>query len=183
MKSEWRNIPYDQKDLLISLPYKLGIWIGHYDEQGDVKADEKERAALSEIIEYLAEDSTSTSFVTELFRDALNSREDWADWPCNEQQVLEDSKKGMKIVKDNVSDKDATAFREALLTVCEVVAQAYGEFGGLEDDESSSKWFGAVRNAIEKLKGHSYVNMERPFNISPAEQEAISTLKTQLESV
>lgn len=183
MKSEWGNIPYDQKDLLISLPYKLGVWISHFDEQGEIEADEKENAALGEIIEYLAEDDTSTLFVTELFRDSLNAREDWAGWPCNEKQALEDSKKGMEIVKDNVSDKDAIAFREALLTVCEVVAQAYGEFGGQEDDEDRSKWLGAIRNALEKLKGHSYVNMERPFNISPAEQDAITTLKAELETI
>lgn len=178
-QTEWRNIPYEQKDLVLSIPYKIGVWLSHRDEQGDVKADDIENEALVEIIAYLAKDKTSTPFVTDVFQDTIKARPDWPSWDCREESVMRDCRAAMDIVRKNVPEEEYNSFREALLTVAEVVAQAYGEFGGSHEGDGTS-WGDLVKNALERLKGHAYVNMDRPFNISPAEEEAIGELKKVL---
>ena len=179
-QTEWRNIPFDQKDLLIALPYRIGLWISHFDEQGDDTAEKNEKQALDEIVSYLARDNTSTPFVTDYFEDALRASPGAATLDCSEEAVLSDTKKAMRIIRDNVSDKDKQATQKALLTVAEVVAQAYGEFG--EDDTGSAGegWMSSIKNALGKLKGVSYVSMERPFNISPEEKVALDQLEDVL---
>ena len=181
-QSQWRNIPYEQKDVLLALPVKIGVWISHYDDQGDVKADNTEMEALTEIITYLADDKTSTAFVTNLFQDTLKAKEEWQSWSFNEDIVMDECRKGMQIIKNNVSDKDLKASREALLTVAEIVAQAYGEFGSYDESADEGGWLDSVKNALQKLKGHSYIDSDRPFNISPAEQQAINELRSQLQT-
>ena len=181
-QSEWKNISYNDKDILVALPVKVGVWISHYDDQGDVNANDNETSALKEIISYLADDKTSTLFVTDLFKETLHAQESWTSWPCDHNCVIQDAKKAISIIKSNVSKQDVDAFREALLTVCEVVAQAYGEFGSYDETQDGVSWLDHIKTTLQKLKGQSYVSMDRPFNVSPAEQEAIYELRAALSS-
>lgn len=180
--SEWSNIPYEQKDLLLSLPVRAGIWISHFDGQGDKRADESEIEALSEVIAHFAAQSTSSPFVTDLFEETLKRSESWDSWQTEEQVFFDDCRKAADIFSLNLSKDEHGEINRAILEVCEVVAQAHGEF---EEDEEHKEdkggWLASVKSTLSKLKGTSYIDMDKPFNISPSEQDAIHKLRHILE--
>ena len=77
------NFSEDQKQLLIALPYRAGLWVSESDSSGGDHADEAEMMALEGIITGFAQDFCKSEFVEEVMGHTLDKRAQWEEWSKN----------------------------------------------------------------------------------------------------
>lgn len=163
--------------LLVSLPFKAGIWISYSDDAEGEDDDEREMKALRHCLRAVARLHESDPLVAGILNACLQAEEQWAGWAEDCFHLPVDAKKGMAIVKARAPEKTARNFRAALMEIAAAVAQAYGEFGEFEDDDGEGV-FGKIIGAFSKL-GQDHKN--HPMNVSAAEDSALSKLAEALK--
>ena len=164
------------RGLIIGLPYRVGVWISHADDEDGEADDKKEMKALEHIIKSIAHVHESSTFVQEVAQQTLQRKDQWEIWANHSFDILADCEKAVAALKAHINDNDLKDYRKTIVNIAETVASAYGEFGmGAEDESVLSGFLGKV---VGKLKGEED---EADFmNISPAEEAALERLKTAL---
>ncbi len=176
--------PEDQK-YLASLPYKVGVYISHAeDEEGEVD-DEREISALEACIRAIANLHDDQPVVAEIFEMTLNMQDHWPQWEAKSFNAPDDARKAIAILTANTPEPSRETalknFKQSLMEVAKTVAQAYGEFGQFEDDEKQTGIFaGLVGKITQKLSTKNDAN--NPMNISAGESNAIAELRKALRS-
>ena len=115
-----------ERDLLASLPWRAGLWVSRAEQGGGSDADEAERKALEGILSAHAQVSVS-AFVQEIIAETLKCRTAWASWGNNNKAVPEDCKRAVAAVVAKLSEKEAEAFRAAIMDIGLAVARAFSE--------------------------------------------------------
>jgi hypothetical protein len=115
-----------ERDLLASLPWRAGLWVSRAEQGGGAEADEAERSALEKIITAHAQGSIHV-FVQEIIAETLKCRTAWASWGNNNKAVPEDCKRAVAAVVAKLSEKEAEAFRAAIMDIGLAVARAFSE--------------------------------------------------------
>lgn len=167
----------EERGLLIGLPYRVGVWMSHSDDEAGQGDDIKEMNALESIIRSIARVHEQSAFVQEVARETLARKEKWETWAAHSFDILADCEKAIDILKREVGTGDAKDYRNTLLYIAETVAAAYGEFGmGAHVDEE--RLGGFLTKIIGRFRGE---DQEAAFmNISPAEDDALNRLKMAL---
>lgn len=160
--------------LVISLPYRVGVWMSHADDEGGEGDDASEGDALDRIIRKVGKRHESSPFVKETVGETLRRRKEWPSWGENILGVAQECEKALKLLKPVLDKPDFDAFRKVLYQIAATVAEAYGEFG--EDEDSGggglvARLVGSAKNAVSGEKGGEFIN------ISAAEREALETLE------
>ena len=175
--SQLSELQPEERGLLIGLPYRVGVWMSHSDDESGEADDIKEMKALEHIIKSIAKVHEQSAFVQEVAQETVSRKEKWETWAAHSFDILGDCEKAMAVLKRAVPANDLKDYRNTLINIAETVAAAYGEFGmGAEEDETS---FGSFLNkVVGKFKGEA---QEADFmNISPAEDDALTRLKMAL---
>lgn len=176
--SVFGDLQSEDRDLLIGLLYRAGVWMSHSDDETGEADDVREMKALEHIIKSIASVHEQSEFVQDIARETISKKEQWPIWTNQSFDILGDCEKGVAVLKSNVNDNDLKAYRKTLVHIAETVAAAYGEFGmGADEDESALSGF--LGKVVGKLKGESQEDADF-MNISPAEDEALVRLKTAL---
>jgi hypothetical protein len=176
--SSLADLQPEERGLLIGLPYRVGIWISHADDEEGETDDIREMKALEHIIRSIAKVHESSAFVQQIAQQTLQRKEKWDVWAQHSFDILADCEKAVSVLKANVNDNDLKDYRNTLVQIAETVASAYGEFGMEAEDENVLGAF--LGNVVGKLKGES---SDQDFmNISPAEEAAIERLKTAMKT-
>lgn len=169
----------EDRGLLIGLPYRVGVWMSHSDDEDGEADDKTELRTLERVITSISTVYEQSAFVQEIMRETLSRKEKWATWADHSFDILADCEKAVTVLKANVPAGDLKDYRSALLHVAEAVAAAYGEFG-MGAYEEESKFGSFLNNIVAKFKSSEpEVDVA---NISPAEQDALKRLKTALRS-
>lgn len=174
----------DQKELLVSLPYRTGLWVSESDEGGtENQSSEVEMAALESIIMGYSEDFLKSEFVEELMKETLNHKKRWKEWAQNLDTVPRQCRLATTVVNERMEPKDALSFRQTLMEIATAVAMAYREF----DDESSAQkklttyaqyyW----QSFMARLKNKPPPTLDEILNISKAEQKVLVKLSDALQ--
>lgn len=169
----------EERGLLIGLPYRVGVWMSHSDDEGGDEDDIKELKTLENVIKSIAKAHEESSFVQEVAQETLKRKEKWETWAAHSFDILADCEHAVALLKRTVNEDDFKDYCKTVLHIAEAVAAAYGEFGmGAEEEESR---FGSFLNkVVGKFKGEE---AEIDFmNISPAEEDALERLRTALRS-
>ncbi len=175
--SALRSMQPEDIGLLIGLPYRVGVWMSHSDDEDGEGDDIREMKALEHIIKSIARVHEQSEFVQEVARLTLSKKDRWPVWADHSFDILSDCEKAVSVLKSNVNDNDLKDYRKTLISIAETVAAAYGEFGmGAGDDENILKGF--LGKVTSKLKGEAQA--ADFMNISPAEGEALERLKAAL---
>lgn len=123
----------EQQDMIVSLPYRVGLWVSHADSAGGDEASEKELEALSNIIQGFGADVFGSEAIQSIMNETVSRRDKWDDWAHNYKNVPEDCKKAVYYLGQYGSDKDVTMFQTYLMEIGEAVALAFRE----RDEENS----------------------------------------------
>ncbi len=168
----------EESELLIALPYRVGVWMSHADDDDGEGDDAREMKALEGIIKSVAKAHEGSGFVQDVAQEILRLREHWSGWEARSFNILPDCEKVMGVLKGHVNDNDRKAYRAALLQIAETVAQAHGEFG-MDAGDDVGAWGGFLEKVVNKLKGEGE---DAAFmNISPAEDDALNRLSVALQ--
>ena len=174
-------IPASELENLISLPYRVGIWISEADDEDGEWDDEEEHDALQGILNEIADLHADTPIVQALCQETVRAQESWGVWHNHIFTILEDSARAIHVLDTHVSRQCARNFRAALLEIATTVAQAWGEFG--EDFASQSTQNplkSLAKSVIGKFRKLSTTDKNHPANISPAEHSLLSRLHEAL---
>lgn len=167
-----------ESELLVSLPYKVGVWVGYAEDEEGEADDERESKALQACIKEIASLHDDVPFIKALVAQTLRLRSEWPRWQTQSFHVTDDAAKAMSLLKSKATAAELKAYRAMLMEIATSVAQAHGEFG--QWDEADEGFFARIAG---KLKSLSQDSDDHPMNISAAEETAISELAAVLKSV
>ena len=158
-------MPTTEKDLIIKLPYRVGLWISRADDKIGFFDEEVERGRLEAVIERVAKHHETSPFVRNILANTLNRADQWPDWAAELDTILADCKAGLKIVKAQSSEEDVKTYRVVLMQTAVCVAEAF------QEDESQEAGAPSFPSANDQ---------GIPENISKAERKALEQLKKAL---
>lgn len=174
------KFPDDVKDILISLPYRVGQFISESDQTGGDESDDVEQKALENIVTFYAEDTVKGEFPQEVMLEMLKRKSEWENWntPENIHKVPEQCLRLNEMLKDEVGDKQIQAFKQNLIDIAIVIAQAYCEFDATASAVSKIEVHMSLfmRRMRMMLAGAEMTNNTLSISISPAERSAIKML-------
>lgn len=170
------EIDDDLRKALVSLPYKVGMWISHVDDEDGETDDEREQAALRQCIEALYELYEEGTFVSDVFEMTLTDQRHWETWAANTFRVPEETRSVLEQAKAVLDPQDFKGYAKSLLRIANAVAEAHGEFSSFDDPADEKGKFSAFfSKVLERFSGD--VEEAHPMNVSPAEEEALGTLR------
>lgn len=176
----------EEKDLLVSLPYRVGVWLSNVDDTGGAKADFEEISELENIIERKSKGMFESAFVHEIMVETNGRQAEWRQWNKDLDNVLEQCGQAVAVISSKLEEKDLDAYRANIMAIALDVAKAFREF----DDGASifSKIFLQIRLFFEgvlkivsrgKGRGADY-DMQTLYNISYEEDIALTKLSEAL---
>jgi len=174
----------DQRDLLVSLPYRAGRWVSESDDSGGDESAESEMQVLEGLITGYAEDFLKSEFVEELMRETLARKDDWDAWSGNLDDVPRQCREAITMLGERIEQKHALSFRQNLMEIAKSVAMAYREEGEDEEYDSAPQVSPFTRQywdrLFARLKGEAVVEDWSP-NISKAERRVLMELSNALQ--
>ncbi len=172
----------EQRDLLIKLPYRAGLWVSASDTTGGDESDEAERQALAAIVRGFTEDFLKSEFVEEVMRETVMRMDQWDSWGAQVENIPGEVRRGIEVAALYIDYKQVQAFKQSLHDVAMTVAMAYREF-----DESaplaaqlriySKYWMERARAYVKKTQPPI---MDQYLNISADEHKALDALNEAL---
>lgn len=117
----------DERELIVSLPYRAGLWLSVSDDDGGTEADYEELHALEDIIERKAAGATYSAVVREVMLQAMDWQGRWKDWSEKLGTVEQDCAAATKLLATKLSEQDVEHYRKAVLSVAREVAEAFRE--------------------------------------------------------
>ena len=167
-------------ELLVSLPYKVGVYVSHAEDEDGEGDDEKEMAALERCIQAIVRLHEDKPFTAEIVNQTLSMKTDWPRWSARSFAVPDEVSQAAALLRGKASKSERDNYCAALMEIASMVAQAFGEFGDDEDEDAGvfGKLLGKITDGFSSLKpgdGHN------PMNISAAEDTALETLRMALK--
>lgn len=167
----------EQRVLLSSLLYKVGMWMSHADDTEGERDDDLEERALEQIITEVSKHHEDMPFVHQIARITLESKDKWPVWADYNFHVLDECKQAMTLLKAQAGERVYKNYRKTLLEIAQTVAEASGEFAAIEEQ---SNGFGALVGKISSMFGKDD-DTPHAMNISAAEDSHLMQLVGALD--
>ena len=159
---------------LISLPYRVGLYVSFADTTGGFAAQEAEMQSLSGILREFAEDYCKSEFSQKVLMESLRARDVWPSWSQGIERVPDEARPIFTLLEPQFDSRALRAFKEVLVEIALSVAMAFRE--GNEDAQrggglsSIGEWFSRMLGGGKSSSsmGHS--------NISKSERVALARL-------
>lgn len=165
--------------LLVSIPYRVGIWISMVDDNTKTKFDDKqERKALETAILDLAGRSKKMPFAANLMNQVQSSESLWPVWEqqAAEALVLTDLEQALALCADKRSGAELKQYKWTVWQIAIIVAQAYGEHIDPDNEMHVDRFFAWVGSSI----GRPQLG-KNPENMSAKEKTALKKLRAVLK--
>lgn len=167
------DFTHDERELIIRLPYRVGMWMSQVDSSGGEAANTAEREALETIVMSYAEDFLKSEFVQRVMEQTLARRNEWTAWTSHLSQVPDECRRAVAMLGPYLSSRDVNAFKHNLFDIATAVAVAFRE----EEEARSVPILGWVMAAIRSLFRRAPV---RDPYVSSVEQRALEQLAVNL---
>jgi len=178
------NLNDDQRETMVSLPYRVGLYVSMADETGGEEALQEEHKALESILAGMNAQMFSAENVQAIMNETLNRRADWPGWAGNLKAVPEECSRMVDLLRAHAGDKDLTAFQGYLMEIAEAVALAFRERSANMPPREALRvyWLYGVEKIRAHLSGGQAPSFEHFLNISALERKALNELATCLNT-
>lgn len=171
------ELPQDQRELIISLPYRVGIWISHSDDTGGEMASSEEKQALAALIEGFTRDVFGSEVVQYVMMETMANKEKWEGWARDYKSVAADCQQAIDILNTVVEEKEVSAFKQRLYEIAEAVALAFREYDTLSFSTKMRVYVNYYREKMAAAKRkHIFKTLDQYLNISLKERKALKNL-------
>lgn len=171
-----------EMELLVSLPYRAGMFVSYADDVDGESDDEIEMAMLEASLKAVADMYAGDPVLSGIFKQALLLKSEWPKWQTKVFLIAEDAQAAIMLLKSKAGEGVAKSYRAALMEIATTVAQAAGEFDQFDDVAEAKKGFGAlVGKIVGGFSGLSKDDQNHPANISASEQGALFELSEALK--
>lgn len=121
---------HEEEGILISLPYRVGLYVSFADTSGGFEAQEAEMQSLSNILREFAEDYCKSEFSQKVLMESLRARHLWPTWSQGIEAVPEEARHITDLLEMHFDDRALRAFKEVLVDIALAVAMAFREDDG-----------------------------------------------------
>ncbi len=121
----------DEQAALVSVFYKIGIWMSHIDDSGEEAADTEEEQTLINVLETVAKTYKAIPIINAMATEAINQESNHARWAKQSDNAVVEAVRTAEILKSRLSGEELNAYKKACLHVATAVAAAVeeNEFG------------------------------------------------------
>ncbi len=170
----------EQIDLIVSVPYRIGMNVSYAEDEDGELDDEREMRALNACISEMSKNEGHSALSREIAARIIQSEERWAAWSEGVFNVAPLCEKAVLELKTEASEAEVKDYVAMCLEIASAVAQAYGEFGEGAHDERG--FFGkAMGRIVGGFSGMSSDDAGHPMNVSAAEDSAIAEIRGALK--
>jgi len=167
-------------DLIVSLPYRVGMHVSFADDEDGEQDDALEMKALETCFVEISKIQGGSALTQEIASEVLSSRARWETWSEGVFNIEPLCEKAVLALKAQADEGEVKAYIKMTLDVAASVASAYGEFG--EEVAPEKGFFGkAMGNIIGGFAKMSADDANHPMNVSAAEDSAISRIAAALK--
>lgn len=124
-----------ERNLIVSIPYRAGVWVSSVDDTGGAKADYEELHELETIIARKGRGMFESAFVHEVMAETFQRQAEWKSWAADIDNLLVDCGRAVEIIAAKLAEKDVDAYRANIMALALDVAKAFREF-----DVDASFW-------------------------------------------
>lgn len=177
--SSFKSLSKPDQELLISVPYRTGIWISNADDVETRKVDDKrERQVLAMMIKRMASSHRKMPFASGIMKYILSAESRWGTWQNNAEEavILEDIDKAVKICRDQLSPRHFEEYKKAVWQIGLSVAHAFDESADPDGEMHVNHFFEWIASFIAAPKFK-----KAPENISDEEKTALKKLQAVLK--
>lgn len=171
----------EQRTLVVSLPYRVGLWVSHADQSGGADAEEKERTALHNILDGFAHQVFGSELLQYIMNGTVTRKGEWPAWGEDLEAVPVECERALDVLRVYVDEKDINAYVTRLMEIAEAVALAFREYERLSMKDQlviySSYLFMKVKARFQKNAVTSY---DQYLSISVRERKALGQLSHAL---
>ncbi|MCK5284611.1 MAG: hypothetical protein KAJ86_03400 [Alphaproteobacteria bacterium] len=172
----------EEQQLLISLPYKIGMWVSYADDVDGEDDDALEGKALEGCIEAIARLHDSKPFIKSVAVEILNQSDDWDIWATQAFHVLGEAEKVVQILEEYLPSDQVKNYKAMLMEIATAVAQASGEFDAFDVADKEEGGFGIlISKIVGGFSGLSNDDDNHPMNVSASEDSVIYELREVLK--
>lgn len=178
------NLTTEQRTLLVSLPYRVGLKVSQSDDSGGDDSDEKEMQALDSLITAYSQEVFGAETVQYIVSETVSRKKEWAGWSANLENVEQECHAAIDILCEHVDPKEVSAFKNHLIEIGESVALAFREYGEktpLLDKLKVYYTYHKGKYAATKA-GQRYKDWEQFLNISLQERRALRSIANALST-
>ena len=172
----------EQRTLIVSLPYRAGLWVSESDQDGGDEAQEKEMTALANITEGFAEQVFGSELLQYIMDETVKGKAQWqGSWAENLDKVPEECTQALNILREHVDEKEVNAFSTRLMEIGEAVAVAFREGegpSGLKKFMVYMKYSYAAYKA--RVAEQAPKSFDQYLNVSMSERKALNALAAAL---
>ena len=174
----------EQRELLVALPYRVGLWVSESDKTGGDESDEAEMQALETIVTGFAEDFLKSEFIQRMMEETVSRKDSWKNWQDHLDEVPAECKQALDLLSERLDHREIASFKITVMDIAVFVALAYRE---LDDDGNMGiKLKAYIRLMMQKIRsmvtGSEVQTMSQLLNISESEQRALNTLQKVLDA-
>ena len=175
------DLPSEQRELIISLPYRVGVWVSHADDVGGEEANDEEKTALANILHGFTTDVFGSEVVQYVMAETIAHNAEWEKWSKNTSSLTKDCQQAIDILNEAVDEKEVSAFKQRLLEIAEAVALAFREYDNLDFMSKLRVYLMYYKERYQAARKHrSFKTMDQYLNISLKERQALYSLANTL---
>lgn len=180
------HLTAEQREMIVSLPYRVGMSINKSDEDddGEDHSDEQqaELQALYNLLNAFSQDVFGAETVTYVISETVRRKDEWPKWADQTDNIEDDCQRAIDILSGMVDPKEVNAFRNYLVEVGESVAMAFCEYNENTPFFEKLKMkmaYSKCRAKAEKLQ-RDFKNFEEFISISLSERKTLEGIAKAL---
>lgn len=175
----FKDLTDSEKKLVISIPYRAGIWMLHVDDNEKTSIDDrKELQALEKAIGQYAGMGEKMPFVAFVCSHIAKSKVPYEAWAkeSDTEQFFDALAQSMDACTKNLTRSEVKQYKQLIWQIAMVVAQAYGENKDPDNEMHVNRFFEWVGTfmgtpSLKKI----------PENMSVREKSALQKLRAVLK--
>ncbi len=168
----------EEADLIVSLPYRIGMNVSYSEDEGGELDDTLEMKALETKLRDMEQKADDGSLTKEIASTTLKSKDKWEAWSQGVFNIEPLCEKAVATLKTKANVDEIKGYVRMCLEIASGVAEAYGEFGDDEQEESS----GIIGKIMSKIMpGAKGQEAHHPMNVSAAEDSAIERISAAMK--
>jgi len=178
------QLPADKRNLLVSLPYRVGLYISQSDQSGGGDSDEAEMRALDSIITAYSQEVFGAETVQYVIGETVQRKAEWGNWEADFSQIERDCHTAIDVLSGAVDIKEVSAFKRHLLEIGENVALAFREYGDNTPIlEKIKMYFAFIKTKkMSRAAGERVKEWDEFINISIDERKALQSIANALNT-
>lgn len=174
-----QQLDIENRDIIIALPYRVGLWMSHIDDIGGEDADDEEMQALESLMDGFTREVFGSEVVQIIMTENLKRKSEWRGaWSKNLDKVPDECQRALDVLRDaGVEVKEISAYKQRLIEIAEAVALAFREYDQLSFMNKLRVYLLFYKERYKALKkGMSYKSLDQFLNISLVERKALYKL-------